>query len=1145
MNIRTILLLLIACLAAGTVTRAQTITYTKKNASLKDILKVVQRQAGYGHIFKGETAERMRRVNISVRNASVKEVLDEFFRDQPYTYTIIAQLISIQPKEPLPSDIYTVSGRIVNESNEPVPGATIRVKGANRIIAGNDDGEFLIPDISKTATLIISTVNYEPLELQLSGQPMAHIQLKKRVSELSEVSVVATGYQTIAKERSAGSYTKINNELFNRRVSPNVLDRLDDVTPGMIMNKNIVSGTNQSSRTIRGRSTIFSNAEPLIVIDNFPLIGDPGNINPNDIESITILKDASAASIWGAFAGNGVIVITTRKGRYRQEPRLQVNTNFTVGEKPDAWYKPVLSSKDYIALERDLFERGFYDGQESDPLRTALSPVVESLIEHRDGIISGTELESRLARWEKIDTRKEIDKYLYQPSINQQYAINVSGGGHNNNYYLSAGFDNNRHNLVGNNTQRVTLNASNSYAWFKNRLELSTAIAFSESKIENNHVYENYNQYPYLEFFDESGNPQPIPFGIRQSFKNTLNYDTLLNWNFNPIEDIRAADNTYKVADYRVNAGLKYKISKSLVANILYQFNRGRLDQVENKNLNTYFTRDMINRFTQIEGGEIFYRVPKGAIGNLNEESYKAHNIRAQLNFARSWVDLHKQSHNIAAVGGIEVRDIRGEIHTRRIFDYKKGSSMGYEIDDSTYFPLYHAPYLSDRIPNPKFDLMTIDRYISYYVSAAYTYREKYTLSASARKDESNLFGVRTNQKGIPLYSIGAGWDISREHFFTSKWINFLKIRATHGYNGNVNKSVSAYTTAKLVPSNSYGVMAGTIVNPPNPDLRWEKIQITNFGIDFRTTGEIIEGSIEYYIKKGTDLIGLTRIDPTNGVSEFTGNVASMKGSGFDISITTRNINRQIKWSTILLFNHAIDKITNYGTRYATIAEYYNATKLNPLADRPLYAVYALKWEGLDPLTGDPRGRLNGSISTDYNSILSSTNLKDLIYVGPANPTLFGALRNVISWRQFELSLNITWRAGHYFRRPTIQYLNTFYGFSPGHIDYVNRWQKPGDELVTYIPSSNYSYSISRDEFFENSEVLVEKGDNIRLQDIRVSYEMNRSQSRKLLMQSLSIYFYVNNVGLLWKATKHDIDPDYYTSIPNPRTWTMGIKMEF
>ena len=462
-----------------------------------------------------------------------------------------------------------------------------------------------------------------------------------------------------------------------------------------------------------------------------------------------------------------------------------------------------------------------------------------------------------------------------------------------------------------------------------------------------------------------------------------------------------------------------------------------------------------------------------------------------------------------------------------------------------TSFPRYYYPLLSLKIPSLNFSKGTKDRYISYYINSSYTYKKRYILSLSARKDESNLFGVKANQKGVPLWSAGAGWIISNEKFYHETWLPYLKIRVTNGYNGNVDKSVSAFTTAMVDQANIYNNIYSTIINPPNPSLRWEKVNILNAGIDFASNNSRIEGSIEYYTRKGKDLIGNSVLDPTTGNTQFRGNNSNMKGHGVDIILNTKNVKRSISWSSTILFSQSIDKVTNYRVKQTTITDYLKQEILSPLQGKPLYSIYGLKWMGLDPNNGDPRGLFENKISTDYSSLINSSNFNDLIYRGPANPTFFGSMRNTLTWKQLELSFNITWKAGYYFRRRSIEYYSLYYG-NPGHSDFADRWQDMGDEKITNVPSMPYPLNFAvRDEFYRYSEILVEKGDHIRLQDLRASYTINKQEINWLSVRRIQFYIYASNLGILWRANNKNIDPDYVTGIPNPRSYSVGIRVDF
>ncbi|HZE83076.1 MAG TPA: TonB-dependent receptor, partial [Puia sp.] len=505
----------------------------------------------------------------------------------------------------------------------------------------------------------------------------------------------------------------------------------------------------------------------------------------------------------------------------------------------------------------------------------------------------------------------------------------------------------------------------------------------------------------------------------------------------------------------------------------------------------------------------------------------------------------------LTAIGGAEIRDVEGSVNDSRLYGYNQDLQSSQPVN---YIPFYaqYSGRSPAQIPYQDHTVSTSDHYISYYFNGSYNYRQRYILSTSARKDESNIFGARANDKGIRLYSIGAAWEISNEDFYRFSALPILKLRLTHGYSGNVDKSVSAYTTAQLNANfNSYGSTSASITNPPNPSLRWEQIHIVNMGVDFTGKDSRVEGSLEYYIKNGSDLIGLSALDPTTGNTQFKGNVAGMKAHGIDLALNTQNIKGLISWTSSLLFSFTRDRVTKYDTSVSanpnldpgSIAYYLDPSVISPLVGHPLYSVYALRWMGLDPLNGDPQGWQNGHTSKDYKTMTNSSDFKNLIYKGTANPSFFGSLRNSVSWRQFSMSFNILYKFGYYFRRSSINYGDLFKG-TRGHPDYDMRWLSPGDEKRTSVPSLVYPANTDRDAFYSESEVLIERGDHIRLQDLRLSYDLQKKFHPGLPVRAIQFYLYANNIGIIWKANHQGIDPDNVTSIPNPRTLAAGIKMD-
>ncbi|HQS06092.1 MAG TPA: TonB-dependent receptor, partial [Daejeonella sp.] len=375
---------------------------------------------------------------------------------------------------------------------------------------------------------------------------------------------------------------------------------------------------------------------------------------------------------------------------------------------------------------------------------------------------------------------------------------------------------------------------------------------------------------------------------------------------------------------------------------------------------------------------------------------------------------------------------------------------------------------------------------------------------------------------------------LASEEFYKLDFLPTLRLKATYGYNGNIDKTVTAYTTANFTRNNQNGLPAANINNPPNPNLRWEKTGILNLGIEFGSKNGRLNGNLEYYSKKGIDLIGQSPLDPTSGQSSFRGNVANMKGSGVDLELHSINLDRKLRWESNLLFSYSRDEVTSYAIS-PTFASYMadasltgSQSSFSPTPGKPLFGIYSKQWAGLDPATGNPMGYVQGVPSMNYSLLNSSSGqtVDSLVFHGRALPPVYGALRNSFSMKGFTISANITYRFGYYFKRRSIEYSNLF-TTGRSHSDYALRWQKAGDEAFTSVPAFPADNNSARDNFYRNAEILVEKGDNIRLQDINLSYDLTNKQWTKLPFEKLSLFIYLNNGGLLWTANKQGIDPDY------------------
>jgi TonB-linked SusC/RagA family outer membrane protein len=1155
----TAVILLSACLAASANGHSQNVTLNLKDAPLEKVFNEIRKQTGYDFVYKTEVLEHASKVNVNVQNASLQQVLDLCFKDQPLTYKIFQSFIAVKSKddptilkeENVPPPPIDVTGRVVNEKGEPVPGASVQVKGSSTKGTITDaNGYFTLKAIDENATLVISAVNIEEYSIKVNGKTdLFTLNVKTKVTTGEEITV-NTGYQILKPNEVTGSVIVITKEQLDKRVAPDLLSKLEGITNGLAFNKDAITGENRLR--IRGESTIYGYTNPLIVVDNFPYPYEKINeINPNDVESVTILKDASASSIWGAQAGNGVIVITTKRGKTNQPLRLELNASTTITKKPDLFYVPYINSSDFIDFETFLFKQGRYSSSLSDPNMPALSPVVEILNSRALGLITSSDSASQINALRKYDWRNDFLNYLYRNSVNQQYQINLSGGGNKFGYYFSAGYDKALTNLVGSDNSRITFNNRTSFNPINN-LEIQTEIAYLEGTTNSNSVSSNSNMYPYSRLVDENGKELPVRYH-RAIWEDTIVNHGFLNWLYYPLQERELRSEKTKSYTTRLGASIKYKIYKGLTAEASYQYYHSIDKNTSLISSQSNYIRNQINRFAIVDNNGNFIRsnYPVGGQLNLATGEIFGQNGRIKVNYSHNW-----GNNSVVALLGADIREMRSEGNTSAFYGYNENTGSFISPDPITFYPTYmpSGPSGTSSLFPQNLGLSNyeqINRFRSYFTNASYTFKQRYTISGSARLDQANIFGVKTNQKGTPLWSAGGKWEISKESFYKSKFIPNLALRVSYGYQGNFSPDAVAVITLKYDgnPATYTGLPTAQINNFPNPKLRWEKSGQLNIGLDFAAKNSTISGTIDYFRKNGKDLIGSSPIDPTTGISSLTGNFADMKSKGIDLSVSAHIFNaKTIKWTSSFIFNYAAEKITRYEVPNSN-AQYLIGYKTSaPKVGYPIHGFFSYQWGGLDPTNGNPRIILGDSINETYsNATLNSIKFEDLVFSGRYDPPYAGSLYNTISWKNLSLGFNITYKLGHYFRRQSINYSAFETEWRAGHSDYNLRWKIPGDETITNVPSFIYpSPSNIRDQFYLNSTALVERADHIRLQFINVNYQVNLDILKKIGLINLNLYFYANNIGILWKANKHGIDPDYpYMSYPPPRSYSFGLKAGF
>jgi TonB-linked SusC/RagA family outer membrane protein len=1146
MRIKLVAVLLLATIMQVSASAlGQNVTLHQNKITLSRVFKEIGKQTGYHVLWEPDKLNSGITVNARFSGASLKEVMESCLKGTAMDFVIEDKTIVVAEKKTSVFDLLAnifknidLRGKVVDEKGNPLVGASIKLKDFNRITTTNQFGVFEIKNVDEDALVTISYLGYTPKTIVAKAINEKPVVLVINSGSLQEVAVVSDGYQKISRERATGSYEFLDSTIINRGVSPNIIDRIENMAPGILTLRNRSSATaNEASFSIRGRSTIYSAVEPLVVVDNYPFEGDINSINPNDVESITILKDAAATSIWGARGGNGVLVITMKKGKLNQPAQVSFNTSFTMAGKADLYSVPQLSSSEFIDVQTFLYGKGYYGYAVPNP-GDVVSPLVRILNEQRNNVISAVEAERRIAQLRTIDIRDDLTRYTQDNIFNQQYNLSVRGGGVQNKYYMSGSFDKG-HSADKSNSNRKSFMLSEKFNFFNNKLQIGADIVFSDTQREGtNFSLPSGTIFPYTKLADDQGNPLEVPYKYSKTQIAGLAGGKLIDMTYVPLDEYNYGRNVNHIQDYSIKADVSYSFTPTLQFSASYQYGNGISDFNGIYDVESFQVREMINTFTTYNAatGAIVQNYPYGGNNLFTRSKYNNNNVRTQLVYNETL----GADHQISALAGAEVRNTNNVGSTRQELGYNKEFDTYQRVNQNMiYQSIFNGGNIS--IPIQFRNSNTTNRFVSLFVNASYTYKNKYILSASARKDESNLFGVASNQKGVPLWSAGLAWLINSESFYHIDWLPLLKLRLTNGYSGNTNPNTSAKTIATLGAGNNAGLgQFYQINNPPNTDLRWEKVQQMNLGIDFGFKNNLITGSVEFFRKNARDLISSQSVAPQVGVLNFTGNFGDVRTTGFDLSLNSKQVSgKDFSWGTNLIVSSAVDVITKLDVKQNPRNSVLNNSAI-PRLGYAYSALFTYRYAGLNAL-GQPMVYFNGMPTTDLASVINTGNEQDIVYIGNNNPKVAGSIRNDFTYKNLSLSFLISYRLGHYFKRQAMNYSSLFFGnyFFP---DFANRWQKPGDELFTDVPVMSYPANNIAQLSYDSSDAMVEKGDSFRLQDIQFSYSINKVNFKRMPFKSLQVYAYANNMGLLWKSTKYAIDPDFPTSSRSPKQYSLGLR---
>lgn len=1122
---------------------SQQISITLKGVELEKVFQSIQQQTKYKFLYSNEVIDKQKTVTISVKDASIEEVLKKCLRNSELDYEIKEDMI-ILIKEKDASDSISITGKIFGAEGERLTGATIVVKGTTRGTISNVEGIFTL-DASIGDILVVSFIGFESQEILITPkntESELKINLAEKSSTLDEVMVISTGYQTISVERSAGAFAKVKSSTIqDKSSSMNVIDRLEGLVPGLTVNHS----EGAEKFLIRGVTSINASKIPLFVLDGVPIEYEDfvRLVNPNDVEDVSVLKDATATSIWGAQAANGVIVIKTKKG---ESGKMKVNYDGFVSFKgrPDYGYQDMMSSEQFINAAREIFNPEVFtydivtnpDGIGNTPI---LYPHEKILYDEYRGLISGNIANQRLDSLASLNNRAQIEKYFMQASMLTNHSLSVNGGSIFHNYYGSFGYTNDQ-SVDRSGVERYMMNLRQSFK-FTPHINLDLTLNLSKESREelNMSGLPSLDGYlPYAMFADKQGSHLSHSY-IKLFEDYRLNAEELseISLDYNPLDETQYADqNKSNTITARVNAGLQIDLFKGLKYEGRYQYQSATNDNYSFYDQNVYDVRLELVNFTQAGSPPTYYLPTQGGhytTGNSRSVSWE---IRNQFVYQNDWKE---KTHQLTLLGGTEIRKslFKSNSSFRRGFDLQ---TLTYELYDektlrsngitNPVIPNYFSTRSTLRGASPLSVSETDVRFLSFYGNMAYTYKHKYNLNASIRMDQSNLFGSDISQQYKPIWSVGGSWKISSEPFFKSNTINSLKLRVTYGIGGNSPNPGSGGPydiLAAQYPHPWYSDLGSSyqIVLPDNDNLVWEKTTTLNIGIDATLFKNRLFLSLDIYNKKTSDLLGFQSLDPTNGWFNGYTNLGDISNKGVEISIRSLNIKKKdLEWSTNFTFAYNKNKVISLG----------NVTPLTPsqklsshgfVEGYSAYSIFAVDWAGLDE-NGNPQVY---NSEGEIISLLQDLEVEDIMHVGTTQPVFSGGINNTFRYKSWELSSLIVYNLGHKMRDA----VNQFYtGRLRTNIPvyFENRWKEPGDENVTNVPvyiadaglHGNRSTSL-----YTLSNIHILNAGYFKIRDITLAYNLPQSVIKRLGIRKVRIYAQVNNI-LLWTANNRGLDPEYH-----------------
>ncbi|WP_158644016.1 SusC/RagA family TonB-linked outer membrane protein [Pseudobacter ginsenosidimutans] len=1202
----TVVLMTAVSLTVSATGISQKVTLSAKNATLPAIFATVQKQTGFVFLYTDDVLQNVKPVTFQVKDLPLEQFLKELFRDQPIDFTLSVKSVFLSRKATGPPAGITpnassllpeiqrldITGLVLDNNMNPLPGVSVTIKGTQAGTATDQKGEFTFRDIDPNAVLIFSYVGFKKYQENVNGRTRIMIRMMQEDKTLDD-AVVYNGYQKIKQKYLTGSVSSVKMDSIMQPGFNTVDKMLEGRIPGLTYMQNSGQSGAAPKLRIRGTSTVLGSREPLWVVDGIirtnpiPIpadrINDPdfvnllGNaisgLNPYDIDQIDVLKDATAAALYGVRAANGVIVITTKRGK-PGPPVVNYNVTGSFTQRPRYTDRSMymMNSRERIDVSREMIDKKI-------PIRgVALEAYEKAMLDYSEGRIDYNTFKKLVDRAETINT--DWLGNTMQDQFATTHTLSVSGGTASASYRVSFGYQNEPGVIKKETNDRYTGSANLLLSYGKLKADLSFEINKGKRRYTPSEI--GLLNYAY-------GASRAIPLYNEDGslyYYSTLSSSTSIsarNYDLRSMNIVNEMDHTGELvenSEYIARANLVYEIAKGIQWNSTLAYTGGNADHQTWFEENTEWAAQVkYNAYKPLEGifDDKLNVMPFG--GQLRQQTTRRQNytVNSRISFYRS-LD-RRNLHQLNADAGIEL--ISNNTHSFDLTSrgYYPGRGYSFAIVDPVKYPAF-ASWMSQNgngtITKGK------QNSLRSFLVASYIFNDRFIFSATTSQEYSNAFGSRSNEKFLPTWALSGRWNMHEDLLRRQSWIDLAALTFSFGVQGNMPDDQSTpYTVIKRGSVDPYYLTNGSnIISFPNPGLGWEKKYDYNGSLRFSILQSRVSGTLSYFYNKTTNAFLSKKVSGITGISNYVVNGGVLENKGVEIALQFRVIDNMGKgnkrgfiWridpQMSQVFNTLLNNNVNSRNVMADAATINYEDYLNgrvPVNGKSINTFYSYRFKSLDHQYGYPifygaEPEKAAELFARYQKMTKDQVLEMvMVESGRREPVIQAGINNSFVYRNWMLDITFTYSIGNKVR--LLQIASGKYGtFRPGsqqnlRKEFVNRWRSPGDEVYTNIPAIqgkklndasgqvpwwgmapylNAVNNFASDyyQMYDNSDLRVVSGDYLKLQNISLAYMFNKELCQKWSIKGATVRLTGNNLFTIANKALRGQDPSQSGSAPN------------